>query len=200
MNRIFNSFVYRLHRFFARLSAPVMVYGYKRFDGLFLKNTRISTSTIIVSPENLMIEDHVFIGHYNFIEASGSLTIQEGVQISNFVSISTHSMHNAIRLYGKDFRTVKEKSILEKGSISIGAYSFIGPHSVISPKTKIGKGSIVSAYSHVNGVFPDFSVIAGNPAKVVGSTQKVDEAFLSWNPLYRSTYFNQEFLEHDKPV
>ena len=200
MNRIFNSLFYRIHRYFARLSAPVMVYGYKRVDGLFLKNTRISTSTIIVSPEHLILEDHVFIGHYNFIEASGSVSIQEGAQISNFVSITTHSMHNAIRLYGKNFRNIKDKQILEKGSISIGAYTFIGPHSVISPKTTIGKGSIVSAYSHVTGTFPDFSIIAGNPAKVVGSTQKIDEAFLNWNPEYKYTYYNQEFVEHDKPV
>jgi hypothetical protein len=59
MNRIIASLRYRINRFFGQLSKPTMVYGYKRADGLFLKNTRISTSTAIISPETLRIEDHV---------------------------------------------------------------------------------------------------------------------------------------------
>jgi len=69
-----------------------------------------------------------------------------------------------------------------KGKISIGKYSFVGPHSVIMPNTKIGKGSIVSAYSYVRGDFPDYSVIAGNPAVVVGNTKKIDKIFLTEHP------------------
>lgn len=53
---------------------------------------------------------------------------------------------------------------------------------------KIGKGSIVSAYSMVKGDFPEFSIIAGNPAKVVGNTRNIDGPFLQANPELRTFY------------
>jgi len=194
MNRIIASLRYRINRFFGQLSKPTMVYGYKRADGLFLKNTRISTSTAIISPETLRIEDHVFIGHFNFIEASNSISIGEGVQITNFVSITSHSSHHAIRLYGKDYRNTKKDVGYVKGAIEIGPYTFIGPHSLISPNTKIGKGSIVAAYSSVSGEFPDYSIIAGNPAQVVGTTKKKDQEFLDKNPDLKKSYYDSEFV------
>jgi acetyltransferase-like isoleucine patch superfamily enzyme len=75
-----------------------------------------------------------------------------------------------------------------KGSVLIGKYSFVGPHSVIMPGTSIGKGSIISAFSYVKGTFPDFSIIAGNPAKVIGDTRNMDESFLQEHPELRNFY------------
>jgi acetyltransferase-like isoleucine patch superfamily enzyme len=75
-----------------------------------------------------------------------------------------------------------------RGSVHIGKYTFVGPHSVIMPGTKIGKGSIVAAYSMVKGEFPDFSIIAGTPAKVIGDTRKVDEPYLMANPELQKYY------------
>lgn len=54
--------------------------------------------------------------------------------------------------------------------IYIGSNCFIGQNSFIKPGTKIGNNCIIGAGSVVNGVFPDNSLIAGNPAKVICST------------------------------
>ena len=75
-----------------------------------------------------------------------------------------------------------------KGPIIIGAYTFIGPHTTIMPDTKIGKGCLVAAYSYVKGDFPDFSIISGNPAKIIGDTRTLDAPFLEENPLLKSSY------------
>jgi acetyltransferase-like isoleucine patch superfamily enzyme len=75
-----------------------------------------------------------------------------------------------------------------RGSVDIGAYTFIGPHAIIMPDTTIGKGSIVAAFSYVKGNFPDFSIIAGNPAKVVGDTRKIDEQYLKEHPELNEYY------------
>jgi acetyltransferase-like isoleucine patch superfamily enzyme len=56
------------------------------------------------------------------------------------------------------------------------------------PNTKIGKGSLVAAYSYVKGEFPDFSIISGNPAKVIGDTRDMDERQLKQHPELRSYY------------
>lgn len=53
--------------------------------------------------------------------------------------------------------------------VSIGENVFIGIGSTILMGTTIGKNCIVGANSVVKGNFPDDSVIAGNPAKVICS-------------------------------
>lgn len=164
-----------------------MVIGYKRQDGVYLKLTRISNSTFIDNKQNLNIEDNVFIGHYNFLEASNGLTIEEGCQITNHVTITTHSSHNSIRLYGKNYGGTEMLGYV-KGEVFIGRFTFIGPHVTIMPNTKIGKGSIVSSYSYVRGEFPDFSIIAGNPAKVIGDTRTKDMKTIEKHPELKKNY------------
>lgn len=174
---------------------PRMVLGWKRPDGVRLARTRVSNMTRIESPGKLDIDDNVFIGHFNFIDASGGLTIGEGCQITNYVSLLTHSSHIAIRLYGADYlRHSEHAGYLKKPSV-IGPYSFIGPHSVIMPGTSLGKGTLVSAYSYVaGGAFPDFAILAGNPAQVVGDTRTLDANWLAAHPELQSSY---EAWAHD---
>lgn len=168
--------------------SPKMIGGYKRkTDGNFLSKTRISNSTFIDSPQNFDVKDNVFIGHHNFIEASNGITIHEGCQLTNFITLTTHSSHDSIRLYGNRYGENNMVGYI-KGSIVIGRFTFIGPHVTIMPNTIIGKGSIVSAYSMVKGEFPDFSIIKGNPAKVVGDTRQKDEGVLEKHPELKNNY------------
>jgi len=124
------------------------------------------------------------------VEASNGITIREGCQITNYISILTHSSHNSIRFYGKEYRKNTDLKGYIKGSVEIGMYSFVGPHVTIMPNTTIGKGCLVSAYSLLKGDYPDFSIIAGNPATVVGSTKDKDEAFLKEHPELQ-VYYNE---------
>lgn len=167
---------------------PTMVGNYKRFDGVRLLNTRISNTTFFYNEERFLVEDNVFIGHYNFIDASNEITIGTGCQVTNFVSILTHSSHISIRLYGNEYNKVDKMKAYHTGSVKIGEYTFIGPHSIIMPNTKIGKGCIVSAYSYVKGDFPDFSIIGGNPAKVIGDTRELDKPYLEQYPELKKYY------------
>jgi len=164
-----------------------MIYGYKQ-NGELLKDIRIGTSTTLISKENLNLSDNVFIGQYNFIEASNGMQIEEGCQITNYVSILTHSSHISIRLYGEMYRKSSDLVGYIKGKVHIGKYTFIGPHVTIMPNTIIGKGCIVSAYSFVKGEYPDFSIIGGNPAKVIGDTRDMDKELLSLHPEIKEFY------------
>ena len=163
--------------------------GFKRSDGVFLPRTRMGITVTITGKEKLNIADNVFVGQYTFLEASNGLTIEEGVQIGYNNLIATHSSHMSIRLYGDQYDKVEGplKGYVT-GEVFIGKYTFIGPHCTVMPKTHIGKGSIVSAYSMVSGKFPDFSIISGNPAKVVGDTRKLDERMLQRHPELREYY------------
>ena len=178
------------------IASPRMVMGYKTYDGKYLPRTRISNTTSIIDKKNLHIEDNVYIGHYNFIEASNKITIGEGCQISNYISILTHSSHISIRLYGRYYTEQKSHTGYITGNVIIGRYTFIGPHTIIMPNTVIGKGSIISAYSMVKGAFPDFAIIAGNPAKQIGDTRDLDQEYLE-NDKELQKYYNEWVNKND---
>ncbi len=182
--KITNRIRYTLNTFFQ----PQMIYGYTSPNGVKLPNTRVSNTSVLENARYLELEDNVFIGHYNFIEASHHIRIREGCQITNYISILTHSSHQSIRLYGREYRNFSDLIGYVTGSVEIGAYSFVGPHCIIMPGTKIGKGSLVAAYSYVSGEFTDFAVIAGNPARVVGDTRVSDEVMLEKYPELKEYY------------
>lgn len=158
-------------------------------NGVRLENLRISESAIITDATKLEIKDHVYISHYSLLETSNVIHIGEGVQISSFCSIYTHSSHHSIRLYGKEYVNNINLVGYLKGSVSIGDYTFIGSHTVIMPKTNIGKGCIVCAQSFCKGDYPDYSIIAGNPAVVIGDTRNIDQKYLNENEFLKDIYY-----------
>jgi len=184
-NRISKALSNTLAKAFLHIFKVRMVNKYKGISAG--KKFRISTSTFVDYPQNLKVDDNVYIGHHCFIEASNGITIGEGCQITNYVNMTTHSSHKTIRYYGKNNNQHNMKGYL-KGEIQIGKYSFIGPFSTIMPGTSIGKGCVVAAYSFVKGDFPDFSVIKGNPAQVVGSVKEEDRNFIKLNPELKMLY------------
>lgn len=161
----------------------------ERSQGRWLPNTRISPSTCIEHEERLVLGDHVYIGPFNFIEASAGVVLGEGVQITSHTSIVSHSSHRSQRLMGRDYVAWQgERPGWVSGPVSIGAYSFIGPHVLIEAGTTLGRGSVVRAGSVVRGQFADFAVLQGNPAVRVGDTRDTDEALLQRHPELRERY------------
>ena len=188
MIRLIERILNRIRYEKSKLFSPQMISGYRGTDGVRLKNTRISNTTYIGCKDKLFIADNVFIGHFNYIDSCRKITIKEGCQITNYISILTHSSHVSIRLYGKEYTNHKNLKGYIEGSVYIGEYAFIGPHSTIMPNSIIGKGCLVAAYSYVQGKFPDFSIIGGNPAKIEGDTREMDEKFLTQYPELRTNY------------
>lgn len=182
---------------FSFISRPYMVYGYySKHDKKFKKNTRISSSVIILNSENLNIGNNVWIWHYSIIDASNSITIGEGCQIGAWVGIFTHSSHIAIRLYGGDsyIKTPQYERVgYIKGAVSIGAYTFVGAKASIMPGVSIGRGCLIAAGTLVNRSIPDFSIVVGNPGIVKGSTIDLDKKYFS-DQLIQQSYFDQETI------
>jgi len=159
-----------------------MVGGFVRGDGAFLAHTRISNTAYIFARDQLEIADHVFIGHFAVLDATYGLRIGEGCQIGFFTGIFTHSSHAAIRLYGREYVHTPSKKAYFTAPVEIGEYAFIGAHATLLPGTRIGRGSIVSAYSLVSGKHPDFAILGGQPARIIGDTRAMDARLLAKHP------------------
>jgi acetyltransferase-like isoleucine patch superfamily enzyme len=167
-----------LTRLWRSLVAPRIVYGLRSGDGTWRPHSRISTHACIEHPQTLRLGDHVFIGHFSVLDASGGLDIGEGCQITNHVSVLTHSTHRALRLGREACWGDPAPPGLQRAPTRLGAWTFVGPHSVIAPGAQIGRGVLVKAYSHVRGEVPDFAVVEGQPARVVGDTRELDRQWL----------------------
>lgn len=181
-------------------TGPRMVYGWRNADGGFHPSTRVSTHTCLEGLEGLVLQDHVFIGHFNRLDGSNGLLIEEGVQVTNYVSILSHSSHRSVRVMGRRYiQDPKPVGYIRKAT-RVGAYSFLGPHSVIAPGAQVGKGVIVQGYSFVSGVVPDFAIVGpqahGRPAAVVGDTRELDSTLLQRHPELHALYAQWAGKDH----
>ena len=146
------------------------------------------------------MHDHVFVGHFNRLDGSNGLVLEEGVQVTSHVAILSHSSHRAVRVMGRRYINDPNPVGYVRQATRIGAYSFIGPHSVIAPGSQIGKGVIVQAYSFVSGVVPDFAIVGsqahGKPAEVIGDTRRMDRALLQRHPELHAVYAQWAGQDH----
>lgn len=177
-----------VHRLARVLGAQRMLYGWRHFNGAWLAHTRVHAATELLAPQRLDIGDHVYIGPFNLVDASGGLHIGEGVQITTHCALLTHSSHHALRRAGRRYWGAAEPPGFVRAATHIGAYSFIGPHSVVAPGTRIGRGVLVRGGSYVRGDVPDFAVVGGRPARVLGDTRDIDDPWLDLHPECRADY------------
>ena len=140
---LIHSIRYRIHRFFAQLSKPTMVYGYRSSDGTKLKNTRISTSTAMICPQTLHICDNVFIGH-------------------NVTFINDKYPRSANP--DGSMQTEADWAVVET-FIKNGAS--VGSSSTFLCGVTVGENAIVGAGAVVTKDVPASTVVAGVPAKVI---------------------------------
>jgi acetyltransferase-like isoleucine patch superfamily enzyme len=110
----------------------------------------------------LVFGNDVYVGHYVCIVATQTLTIENGCVLSEYVYIADNS-HG---LSPKAGHIMKQK-LQSKGEVHLGPYCFVGYRACILPGVHLGQHCIVGANSVVTKSFPAYSMVAGNPAKLI---------------------------------
>jgi hypothetical protein len=106
----------KLRNELAKIVKPEII-SISKLNGVALTGTRVSNFTHISFPENLLLGNHVFIGHFNYIDCYKKTVIEDGCQITNFISVLNHSSHRSMRLYGEAYTTAKDPKILAKAPL-----------------------------------------------------------------------------------
>jgi acetyltransferase-like isoleucine patch superfamily enzyme len=176
---------------------PFMIYGYyNRVTKKFNKLTRVGSNVVITDKSKFDLGDNSWIWHHSIIDSSNGVTIGKGCQIGAWVGIFTHGSHISLRLLGEKYiHTDKHDRIgYQRGSVEIGEYTFIGAHAIVLPDVKIGKGCIVGAKSMVTKSVPDYAIVTGNPAEIIGDTRKLDRKYLK-NKEIQQSYFDKSVVD-----
>jgi acetyltransferase-like isoleucine patch superfamily enzyme len=152
-----------------KLGIDVEIDSSSTFNNVIIgDNVKIAKNCNIYGSEDYILEigNGSYIGMCSLINGfSNKLIIGINVSIAQNVNIMTDSGPNASKKMQEYFPIIK-------GSVTIGNHSWIGANCVIMPNVNLGEFCVVAANSYVNKSFPPFSVIGGNPAKLIKSILK----------------------------
>lgn len=110
----------------------------------------------------ITIGDGTWIGVRNSFAAIQGITIGKNVLFAGYVHITDHS-HG----YEDITKSIKEQPLISKGPVIIEDNCWLGFNSEVLSGVHIGKNSVVAAHAVVTKDVPPYSIVAGNPAKIV---------------------------------
>ena len=141
-----------------------------------------------LSKAGVWFGDHSGIGNYSVIECTGTIAyIGQGMKIGNLTNFGANCFFGAaggikigndviggqnIRFHSEEHNfqdkklLIREQGVTHKG-IEIGDNCWIGAGAIFLDGCNVGDGCVIASNAVLKGKFPEHSVIAGIPAKVV---------------------------------
>lgn len=146
----------------------------------------VGPGSTIWAPTKLKIGNDVYVGKNVTIEADGE--IGDGVLFANLAGVVGRRDHD-IRDLGRSVRRSRwvgnDAEDLSLPTI-IGSDVWIGYGAIVLSGVTIGDSSIVAAGAVVVSDVPSNSVVAGNPARVIGERFSRDQLRAHWSGLTES--------------
>ncbi len=114
-------------------------------------------------PRGIKIGQDTIVGFRSFLDGREKITIGNHVDIASEVMIY-NSEHD---LSSPDFSATSAPVVIKD-------YVFIGPRAIIMPGVTIGKGAVVAGGAVVTHDVPEFKIVGGVPAKIIGERKNQD--------------------------
>lgn len=127
----------------------------------FGDNTSIYDSSVVIG--NVKVGMNVWIGPFTIIDGSGNISIGDYCTISAGVHIYTHDNVRQTLTSGK--------MQIERTPVLIGNNVYVGPNVIITKGVSIGNSCVIGAGAFINKDVPDYSIVMGQPGKVVGKIE-----------------------------
>jgi len=126
------------------------------------------------TPE-IIIGDRTLIGRFCHITAAGRIEIGRGVLFGEGVLVADHD-------HGFDDPEVppRDQPLSPARPVTIGDACWLGDHAAILAGVNLGKHVVVGANATVTRDVPDYTVVAGNPARPVS---RYDPERRKWVPM-----------------
>lgn len=120
--------------------------------------SEITRAELAVGPgARLEIGARTFLNYGCSLGATQLIQIGERCLVGNYVNIIDNTFHD---LYNRDLVPDPEPVIIEDDV-------WLGTRAIVLPGVRIGRGAVVGAGSVVTRDVPAWTVVAGNPARVV---------------------------------
>ena len=166
-NRLFN-YVLDIELFIVRLAGFIPSHIIRKFiyrcAGVKIgRKSYIHMGAQFFYPAGVRIGRNTIIGQGVFLDGRDKLQIGDHVDIASEVMVY-NSEHD---INAEDFHATV-------APVAIGDYVFIGPRAVILPGVKIGKGAVIAAGAVVTEDVPEYAIVGGVPAKVIGERRLKD--------------------------
>jgi len=159
----------KLLRFLFNSFFSVKIYFSNKLYSVVLKkmgnNVKILKNTLISFPQNVEIEDGVFVNRGCFFQGNGGLIIKKNTIFGPGVNIYTSN-----HIFSDIKKTIREQGDIYK-SVLIDEDCWIGGNSIILPGVHIGKGSVIGAGSVVTKNIAEYSIAVGNPTRIIKNRQ-----------------------------
>lgn len=133
------------------------------------------------------IGKHFYMGGFSYIHAADSISIGDCVIVSNHVRIMDNNSHptdpdkrkemsldGSIHANGTS-SPLWSATLAEHAPVIIEDNVWIGEFASIMKGVTIGKGSVIGCHAVVTKDVPPYSIVAGNPARIVKSLHPTKE-------------------------
>ncbi|WP_238142562.1 acyltransferase [Pseudoalteromonas arctica] len=135
----------------------------------FVGNKALISKGKFFFPEKIYIGDYCYVGPEAYWYGVGGVSIGPGTLIGPQSTIWTAN-HN----YESQTLVPYDEEIIKK-KVTIGSACWLGFGVKICPGINIGDGVVIAMGSVVTKDIPSYSIVGGNPAKIIGQRKNLDE-------------------------